>query len=146
MVGRDDPKGQLTPEERLLELEVRTGSTLDQDLLRRQLTYSEWQAKAASSEYKAIQKKLAEKSNGVTATETAPHETSSAPPTSPPHEVAVAQPLTPPENSSAASPPARRPWNNPFPGNNQFTLGFSLAAIVLLMIPLLLILGRRKSS
>ncbi|MBC7816340.1 MAG: hypothetical protein IAG10_05550 [Planctomycetaceae bacterium] len=52
-----DPLGLLTPTERILELELRSGTTLHEAQNLRTLTFKEWQAK--SPEYQAIQTKLA---------------------------------------------------------------------------------------
>ncbi len=51
----------LSPDERILELEVRSGTTLDANLKLRTLSFEEWQAKAKSPEYRVIEKKLAER-------------------------------------------------------------------------------------
>ena len=49
------------PAERILELEVRSAMTLDANLNLRTLSFAEWQAKVKSPEYRAIEKKLAER-------------------------------------------------------------------------------------
>ena len=65
----------MTPDERILELEVRSGTTLDANLKLRTLSFEEWQAKAKSPEYRAIEKKLAERPQAqVFAKPTAPRE------------------------------------------------------------------------
>ena len=53
-----DPLIVLTPTERMLELEVRSGSTLNEQQNLRTLTFDEWQDKVKSAEYRAIEKKL----------------------------------------------------------------------------------------
>jgi hypothetical protein len=55
------PLRVLAPRERILELEVRSGATLDDNLNLRVLKFAEWQAKAQSLEYRAIEQKLAER-------------------------------------------------------------------------------------
>lgn len=75
-----DPLAMLNPAERILELEVRSGATLDTQLNLRTLKFDEWQAKLKSPEYRAIEAKLAnrtakmenqtESSNGIPASET----------------------------------------------------------------------------
>jgi len=57
-----DPLKELQPAERILELEVRSGTTLDEQLNLRTLTFDEWQAKVKSPEYRAIEQKLAARS------------------------------------------------------------------------------------
>ncbi len=54
-----DPLNELQPVERILELEVRSGATLDEQLNLRTLTFHEWGAKVKSPEYRAIEQKLA---------------------------------------------------------------------------------------
>ena len=54
------PLRALVSRERILELEVRSGTTLDDNLNLRVLKFAEWQAKAQSPEYRAIEKKLAD--------------------------------------------------------------------------------------
>ena len=54
-----DPLAMLTLSERILELEVRSGATLDEQLNLRTLKFDEWQAKVQSVKYRAIAKKLA---------------------------------------------------------------------------------------
>ena len=49
----------LIPDERILELEVRSAMTLDANLKLRTLSFAEWQAKVQSPEYRAIEKTLA---------------------------------------------------------------------------------------
>ena len=49
----------LTPEERVVELEVRSGATLNTQLNLRTLTFDEWQARVKSAEYRTIEQKLA---------------------------------------------------------------------------------------
>ena len=56
-----DPLAMLPPAERILELEVRSAMTLDANLNLRTLSFAEWQAKVKSPEYRAIEKKLAER-------------------------------------------------------------------------------------
>ena len=48
------------PRERILELEVRSGTTLDDNLNLRVLKFDEWQAKARSPEYRQLQQTLAQ--------------------------------------------------------------------------------------
>ena len=48
----------LTPAERILELEVRSAKTLDANLQFRTLSFTEWQAKVKSPDYRAIEQKL----------------------------------------------------------------------------------------
>ena len=57
--GSTDPLAALTPAERILELEVRSGATLDEQLNLRTLKFDEWQTKAKSTAYRTIQEKLA---------------------------------------------------------------------------------------
>jgi WD40 repeat protein len=54
-----DPLAVLTPAERILELEVRSATTLDEQLNLRTLSFAEWQGKAKSPAYRAIEQKLA---------------------------------------------------------------------------------------
>jgi len=54
-----DPLAALTPAERILELEVRSGATLNEQLNLRTLKFDEWQTKVKSTEYRTIQEKLA---------------------------------------------------------------------------------------
>ena len=56
-----DLLAMLTPAERILELEVRSATTLDANLKLRTLSFAEWQAKVKSPEYRAIEKTLAER-------------------------------------------------------------------------------------
>lgn len=51
--------GDVAPAERILELEVRSATTLDANLQLRTLSFVEWQAKVKSPEYRAIEQKLA---------------------------------------------------------------------------------------
>ncbi len=53
-----DSLGFLTPTERVLELEVRSATTLDGNLELRPLNEVEWRKKASSKEYKAIEEKI----------------------------------------------------------------------------------------
>jgi hypothetical protein len=100
----------LTLAERILELQVRTATDLDQNLNLRTLKYDEWQAKIASPEYKAIEKKLAQPqpapaSIAAIAAPTARHEPSpsAAPPTIEAlHRHKLPAPVSP------TSPPTRR--------------------------------------
>ena len=55
----------LTPTERILELEVRSGTTLDASQKMRALSFAEWQAKARSAEYQTIVKKVAARSEKI---------------------------------------------------------------------------------
>jgi hypothetical protein len=74
-----DPLAVLSPAERVLELEVRSSTTLDEQLNLRTLSFAEWQAKAKSPAYREIEKKLAARPARRTP---AP-----APPSSTPHEL-----------------------------------------------------------
>lgn len=53
--------GDVAPAERILELEVRSATTLDANLKLRTLSFAEWQAKVQSPEYRAIEQKLTER-------------------------------------------------------------------------------------
>ena len=59
-----DPLAALSPKERILELEVRSGTTLDSNLNLRTLGFAEWQAKIKSKEYQAIQQEVGQALNG----------------------------------------------------------------------------------
>ncbi|MEJ7590286.1 MAG: hypothetical protein WKF77_01945 [Planctomycetaceae bacterium] len=54
-----DPLMILNPAERIFEIEVRSGATLDDQLNLRTLRFDEWRGKVKSPEYRAIEKKLA---------------------------------------------------------------------------------------
>ncbi len=54
----DGPLAMLTPDERILELEVRSVTTLDENLNLRVLKYDEWQAKIHSAEYRDLAARL----------------------------------------------------------------------------------------
>ena len=49
-----DPLGMLTLDERILELEVRSGTTLDDNLKLRTLSFEDWRTKARSPEYRKL--------------------------------------------------------------------------------------------
>ena len=53
-----DPLADLSTAERILELEVRSGTTVDSSQNLRTLKFDEWQLKAKSAEYQALQNKL----------------------------------------------------------------------------------------
>jgi hypothetical protein len=74
-----DSLAVLSPAERVLELEVRSSTTLDEQLNLRTLSFAEWQKKAKSPAYREIEKKLAARPARRTP---AP-----APPPSTPHEL-----------------------------------------------------------
>ena len=73
-----DPLAMLTAAERILELEVRSATTLDANLKLRTLSFAEWQAKVKSPEYRAIEKKIAAQpqTSRRTKPDAAPHEAS----------------------------------------------------------------------
>jgi hypothetical protein len=56
-----DGLSALSPSERILELEVRSGTTFDRNLNLRVLKYDEWRVKAMSAAYLAIQRKLSDR-------------------------------------------------------------------------------------
>ena len=60
-----DPLGQLTPAERILELEVRSGTTLDALQNLQTMKVDEWQTKARSAEYAKVKEKLAARKVGT---------------------------------------------------------------------------------
>ena len=53
-----DPLSALTPKERICELEIRTGMTLDENQNLRTLSFDEWQGRLKSEEYREITKKF----------------------------------------------------------------------------------------
>ena len=55
-----DPLSALVPHERILELEVRSGTTLNDNLTLRVLKVDEWNAKARSPKYRKLQQTLAQ--------------------------------------------------------------------------------------
>lgn len=60
-----DPLAELTPTEPILELEVRSGTTLDASQNLRTLKFDEWQANARSAEYAEVKEKLAARKVGA---------------------------------------------------------------------------------
>ena len=129
----------LNPAERILEIEVRSGATLDEQLNLRTLKFDEWQAKVTSAEYRAIEKKLADRTarptpqaeNGVKPE----REVTGSPPTKESHDAPQSMPET--DATSSDSPPSLR--NKSVTGtaiNSWFdvTLLSYVAAIVLIAL------------